>query len=195
MSIQIVVEGASDVGAAMRLVEHAGLTPGRHFVKGGKALLDRDLPKYNQAARHGPWLVLRDADAECPVDLRARLLASLHNPAPTLVLRVANSMTEAWLLADRSGFAEYFQISKAIIPSDPDSLPHAKREVVSLCGRSTDRTIRQKMTTLRGETGPEYVATINDFARSTWNVGAAAEVSPSLSRALKRLTELRGVAR
>lgn len=71
-------------------------------VAGGKTWLDPLIPKFNIAARH-PWVVFRDSDSQCPVILRARLTAAISLWHPQFCLRIAHSMSEAWLLADREG--------------------------------------------------------------------------------------------
>lgn len=188
MRLWVVVEGRSDEGAARALLRFTGHEVHRILTKNGKAALDRDLPKYHRAARRDTWLVLRDSDGRCPVELVADLTKRVGVPSPDLHLRIAHSMTEAWLLADRVGFATYFRVPESRIPMDPEAAPRAKDTVLNLCASSRSRDIRRRMTTGRsGETGPDYVATLNDYATTSWNVAAAAEQSPSLRRAVERL--------
>ncbi|AXA95950.1 hypothetical protein [Microbacterium sp. PM5] len=187
MIVNIVVEGRSDEGAAGRLIEHAGHTVGRIIDKRGKTNLDPDIAKYNIAAHHGAWAVFRDTDSACPVELRQRLTAGIETYAPNFRLRLAHSMTEAWLLADVSSFSSFFHVSAARITRDPDDLPHAKREVLRLCANSRSREIRRSMVAEDGDTGPLYVNMINEFARSHWNIDEASQLSPSLRRALASL--------
>jgi hypothetical protein len=185
--INIAVEGASDVGAASSILRFAGHEVGRVIDKRGKANVDRDLAKYVQAARHTPWVVFRDTDAVCPVALSQRLLTQEGIGPSRFQLRLAHSMTEAWLLADRRGFAAHFQVRRERVPVDPEGVVHAKREVLRLCADSRSRNVREAMVTQEGEVGPLYVSTIDAFAREHWDVGAAAESSPSLRRAIDRI--------
>lgn len=99
-------------------------------------------------------------------------------------------MTEAWLLADRDGFAEYFGVPQADVPLSPEDLRHPKHTVLSLCTRSRSRDIRNDLVTKDGRTGPLYVSRINEFARTRWDVEAASATSESLRRAVDRIRNL-----
>lgn len=161
--INVAVEGYSDQAAAIAVVRAAGQSVNRVFVAGGKSKLDPKIPKYRDAAQRMSWVVFRDSDGQCPVELRQSLLSDGAVPSPRFLLRFAHSMTEAWLLADRRGFSRYFSVAEARIPLDPESLSHAKRTLLALCAGSTSRAIRNDVVTPRGETGALYVRRINDF--------------------------------
>jgi hypothetical protein len=188
--INVVVEGESDREAAKSIVRAAGRTAAKVFIAGGKGRLDPRIPNYNQAARRSPWIVFRDSDGQCPALLRDELTATITTWSPNFALRIAHSMTEAWLLADRNGFADFFHVRIRRVPTHPESLPHAKREVLRLCADSTARTIRQDMVRPSGETGALYVTRINGFAATRWNVRVAAANSDSLSRAIRSVRGL-----
>lgn len=188
--INIAVEGESDRKAATAVVECAGRTVGRLYVAGGKSKLDPKIPKYSAAARETPWVVFRDSDGQCPVRLREDLLQKVGGHNSRFLVRIAHSMTEAWLLADVTGFSTFFRVNPAKIPRDPEALRHAKQSLLALCADSSSRAIRQGMTTADGKTGPLYVVHLNEFASSRWDVEAAAENSPSLARALTAIRAL-----
>lgn len=101
--INAVVEGASDEGVARAVIQVSGHDVGKVIVKGGKTRLDPDIRKYNQAARHTPWVVFRDSDNACPVRLRQYLLGQVGALSPSFFLRIVHPMTEGWLLADAAG--------------------------------------------------------------------------------------------
>ena len=183
--MNLVVEGHSDIEAAKAVVREAGHETGKIIPKGGVTRLDPDIPKYNRAAEFEPWVVFRDTDSKCPVELRAQLLVDVPALAADFRLRLAHSMTEAWLLADQIGFARYFGLTDSRVSTDPDTLSHAKREVLRLCASSTKRGIRSGMVASDGDTGPEYVVLLNDFAQYHWNVSAASANSDSLRRAVE----------
>jgi hypothetical protein len=188
--INVVVEGDSDRGAVKAIVDSTGRTVTNVFVAGGKTRLDPKITKYNQAARQSSWIVFRDSDGRCPARLRAEIAAKITAWSPNFLLRIAHSMTEAWLLADRDGFADFFRVKVGQVPADPESLPHAKQEVLRLCEHSKVRTIRQDMVRSTGETGPLYTVRINEFAATRWDVGAAAANSDSLARAIRSIQGL-----
>lgn len=99
-------------------------------------------------------------------------------------------MTEAWLLADRDGFADYFKVRRHDLPVSPETLPHPKQAVLSLCAGSRSRDIRHDVVTKEGKTGPLYVQRINEFAKTRWSVESASAISDSLRRAVDRIREL-----
>lgn len=189
--INIAVEGESDREVAKAVIRAAGGEPGKVFVAGGVTRLDPKIAGYNRAAMGAPWVVFRDSDGSCPVQLVDELTARISPLSPRFRLRIAHSMSESWLLADRQGFAAYFSVPVARVPPLPETVPHAKRKVLELCATSRSRTIKNRMTTGRaGETGPEYVVTLNDFAQKHWDVTSAAQNSPSLARAIARIREI-----
>lgn len=188
--INIVVEGDSDREAAKAIVAYAGREVAKVVVAGGKTQLDPKITKYNQAARQSSWIVFRDSDGKCPAQLRTKLTATITTWSPNFLLRIAHSMTEAWLLADRHGFADYFHLRVGQISIDPESLPHAKHEVLRLCESSRARVIRQDMVRSTGETGPLYVNRLNEFAATRWDVRSAADNCDSLHRAIRSIRGL-----
>ncbi|WP_152642120.1 hypothetical protein [Microbacterium azadirachtae] len=188
--INIAVEGESDREVAKAVVRAAGHVVNKIVVAGGKTRLDPRIPNYNRAATQQPWVVFRDSDAQCPVSLRASLTAGITKWHPNFSLRIAHSMSEAWLLADPAAFSEFFSVPQNRIPSDPESLLHAKRTVLDLCVRSRSRAVQRDMTAPGNATGPLYVARINEFASSTWRPIVASDLSNSLRRTIDRIREL-----
>jgi hypothetical protein len=188
--INAVVEGASDEGVARAVIEAAGRRVGKVIVKNGKTRLDPDVHRYNQAALRSPWVVFRDSDTACPVDLRSRLMAQVQQVSPSFLMRIVHPMSEGWLLADRRGFAKFFHVRSSDIPRDPEALTNPKEAVLRLCARSRLRGIRSDMVASGGRTGRLYVVQMNAFATTAWNVGEASENSDSLRRAVERIRDL-----
>jgi hypothetical protein len=186
--INVAVEGESDRETARRVVRAANLAVGKIVVAGGVSRLDQKIPKYHAASRQTPWVVFRDSDGVCPAELR-RKLEPPPVPGTAFHIRIAHSMSEAWLLGDRHGFASYFRVPVNRVTADPDSLPHAKRAVIDLCGGSRSREVRMDMVATGGKVGPLYVSRLNDFASTEWDIDSAMSASDSLSRAVTRLRE------
>lgn len=184
------VEGDSDREAAKVIVASTGRTVARVVVAGGKTRLDPKIANYNRAARQSSWVVFRDSDGKCPSRLRAEITTEITTWSPNFLLRIAHSMTEAWLLADRDGFADFFHVKIGQVPADPESLPHAKQEVLRLCENSRARSIRRDMVRSTGEAGPLYVKLLNEFASTRWDINGAAANSDSLSRAIQSIQRL-----
>ena len=189
--VAVAVEGESDTGMAQTLLRHVHLTLSRPcLVKRGVANLDKTIRRLSQTRIDNPWIVFRDSDGRCPVELRTALIGHQSHESG-FELRLACSMTEAWLLADAKGFADHFKISLKKIPGSPDELPHAKRELLHLCRTSRSRQVRANMVRADNTPGPLYVSCLNEFARERWNVVRAQERSPSLRRTVARLESMR----
>ncbi|MGV1005250.1 MAG: hypothetical protein ACOYEV_10910 [Candidatus Nanopelagicales bacterium] len=188
--INIAVEGESDREAAKAVVQFAGHAVGKIVVAGGCTRLDPKISSYRKAARDVSWVVFRDSDGECALALRQRLLRNDSTVNARFALRIARTMTEAWLIADRAGFARFFGVAPSDVPPTPEALPHAKRTLLQLCAKSKQRSIRQDAVYRDGHAGPLYVKLINDFASTIWNVDAAAGSSQSLARAVAAIRAL-----
>ena len=169
------------------------MDPYRVIITGGKIKFDARLCNYNQAARHGAWLALRDSDhdaGDCPATRRCTLLTVPQSPA--LCLRLAVRTVEAWLLADAEAFAEHFSVSGAKVPREPESLDHPKEALVNACRSSRRRDVRAAMVPppRTSGTGPEYTTFISRYCREVWRPDTAAFAAPSLRRTLAEIDRL-----
>lgn len=191
MSVNVAVEGRSDEGMAAALLRSCGLTPWRIIPADGKTRLDPKIPRNVRAASHEPWVIFRDSDGECPVELRRRLISGAAEPEQ-FVLRIACTMTEAWLMGDPEAFRRYFHVESDAVPARPEELAHAKRALLNLVHRSRNRAIREEMLDEKNPHGAGvlYVDHLNTFARTEWDPTVAEERCPSLERARRALTEL-----
>lgn len=189
--MRIVVEGRSDEEAARKVVMYCGHDVTSLRSAGGKSRLDEKIPKYAQAACYGhePWVVFRDSDNECPVALRDRLLAGVR-VHELFALRIAHTMTEAWLMADRQRFADYFKVTVNDLPVEPEKEVHAKRTLLRVCLSSRSRDIREGVAHDGHHPGPLFGEHLNDFAKTAWDVGTSAESSPSLRRAIAAICSI-----
>lgn len=189
------VEGLVDEAVLKRLIHELGAIPGTIFGKNGKTRLMQQVAAYSHAARHTPWVVLMDLDrdADCASTLRNRLLSE---PAPALCFRIAVRAIEAWLLADRERFAEFFGIALSKVPRHPEALPDPKRAVVDLARSSRRKEIRQDLVPRQasGRTvGPAYTSHLLAYIQDVqngWRPAIAAEGAQSLQRALRCLERL-----
>ena len=195
--VHLAVEGRSDEPVAEKLLEVARLASSRVWILGGKTKLDPKLPGLNASATlEWPWLVLRDLDHDdrdtCVPELRSHLLGS--EPNDGMCFRIAVRAMEAWLLADHRNCAEHFGIVPNRMPNDVEALSDPKETLVNLCRRSKNGAIRQRVVPREDagrKVGPEYNATVSEFAREVWNPNAARANSPSLDRAMLCLERLR----
>ncbi len=189
------VEGLVDRVAAESILaaRSRAVDPRRIIITRGKQQFDARLAKYNFAARHGPWLALRDSDhdaGDCPAALRQSLLVMPQSPA--LCLRLAVRTLEAWLLADAEAFSQHFSISRSKVPVFPEELDQPKEALINVCRTSRRRDVREAMVPPKGTRGPgpEYTAYLSHFCRVAWRADVAATTAPSLGRALKEIDRL-----
>jgi len=189
--VNLAVEDALSETIVRRLLDYTdrSYAVGVAYGRRGYGYLRGTIRGWNRAASGIPFIVLTDLDHHlCPTALIQEWLP--EPKSPNLLLRVAVREVEAWLLADRTNLANYLSVSPTRVPAEPDSLPDAKASLVDLAGRSRSREVRAGIAPKRGSTakqGPDYNASLSDFARSHWNINAARLSSPSLARTIARL--------
>ena len=151
---------------------------------------------FNQIATHyGPVLVLTDLDRpqSCPPQLVRDWIGAM-NPSPDLLVRVAVLEIEAWIMADRTGFAEWLGLASNIITRQPEDVLDPKRELAALALRSRTRSLRSGLVRESRDgsfaPGPDYNAQVGRFASDLWNPEAARLNSPSLDRAIRRIADI-----
>ena len=186
MSLVVATEGVTDRAILERVCREAGASVARAYGERGKDSLDARLGGFNRAARHAPWVVLRDldTDAACAPTLARTLLPA---PARRMALCIAVREVEAWLLADRGGFARSFGVLQARVPMDPEGVENPKTEVVRLARGSRFREVRRDIvppSNSGAAVGPGYTGRLIEFAASRWDPQAAARRSPSLHRTM-----------
>jgi len=156
----------------------------------GVTNLKKALPRYMRLAHRFPVLCLADTDGKCPVKL---LRAWLPKQQPeNFILRLAVTESESWILADRDALAEFLKINVSHIPICSDDIPDPKRSMVSLARRSRHRHIRQEMVSSHDpeKPGSGYNQHLCSFVRNHWRPFIAAEQSPSLSKAIRKLSAM-----
>ena len=184
-------------GAVLRKLLTASnkhLIIGREVHTRGFGRMKKDIRKYQEASYVLPHVVLTDLDVfECPPALIAEW--KLHSVQGRLIFRIAVREVEAWLLADRSGFAEFLGLPESKIPSAPETLEDPKQTLINLARRIKRRRLAEEIIPPAGSTssiGPFYNDRLSEFVTMKWNVQSASERSPSLAKALNRIQELNG---
>jgi hypothetical protein len=183
-------EGAVDEAVLRRLVSFSGLIPGRSYGRKGKDWLRSFAPAFAEAA---PWDGLRfllvdlDEEAACGLALRDKWFTHGHSP---MFMPVAVKEVDAWLLADRTGFAEFFRVRPKNIPVNPDGLAEPKDKLVGICAASSARRIASGMVPRENSgrrVGMEYSRLVEQFVATIWDPAAARAASPSLDYCLRKL--------
>lgn len=157
----------------------------------GVTKLTRELPRYAEQARHvQPVLCVADTDGQCVVQWLRAWLPSHANER--LLLRLAVTEAESWLLADRTAFAEHFAVPLNKLPQHPDEEPDPKGLILTLVKRSKTRLFREEMVAADdpSKKGSGYNIHLAHFVRHQWQAHRASAHSPSLSRAVKRIAAL-----
>lgn len=160
--------------------------------KRGITKLVPDLPRFLAQARNvQPVLCLADTDGKCPKTLLANWLPKAKPPTH-FSLRLAVHESESWLLADRQAFADFFGISEKLVARYPDEETDAKRHLLYLATRAKNRDIRQEVVsqTDSSKQGNGYNQHLCGFVNHHWSAQRAAEYSPSLARAVRRIAAL-----
>lgn len=191
--INLAVEDALTESVVTKLLRHL---PKRYatrtvYNQGGFGYLKKNIGAFNNAAKGTPYLVVTDLDRyQCPSDLIERWLAvpRHHN----LILRVAVSEVEAWVLADRDSLAAFLGIRVELIPEDVEGLADPKAVLIEVARRSPRKDIREDICPPTGSTrtiGPNYNGRLGSYIENSWNIGSATQRSESLRKTITRLTE------
>ena len=156
--------------------------------------------QYNMLAEFYPVFVLVDEDEECPPNKIQNWFGG-NIIAPRMLFRVAVDEAESWLLADQSGFSNYFRIAKAEIPLS--AVRGREKEVsfsiryktslfimLELAPKSRSASVREQLTPRnRANKGPAYNSAMAPFIINVWNTENARQNSSSLDKAIIRLIE------
>lgn len=199
LHVDLATEDALSEAIGLRLMrEIPGLQPGLLLRRGGNGYLRTRLKAFCEMAHHRPLLVITDLDtARCPADLRLRWLGGLRQPT-ALLIRVAVTEVEAWLLADHVSMTALLGRNAARhLPDEPDLVMNPKSLLLDLARRAP-REIRSDLCAAAGaiaRQGIAYNARLCGFVQDNWDPQRAASKSISLRRCRHRLAELMAVSR
>ncbi|WP_299444739.1 hypothetical protein [uncultured Rhodospira sp.] len=198
-SVWLATEDSLSEAVAERLLTEA--TPGveiaLRFGGRGCGYLKTSLPKFINMAHRVPGLVLTDLDqTDCPHTLIAAWFKG--RPIPEGILfRIAVREVEAWLMADKDGFAAFSGIPKVKLPQDVEGVRDPKEHLLGLVRRHAPKNVKMDLLPLdpsqTARTGMNYNDRLIDFVRRSdgWNPARAAANADSLRRARERLAALR----
>jgi hypothetical protein len=198
--IDYVGEGPTDAAACRKLILSCGGIPAKNFTniggKKGKLALDSRIRGLNQgcAFLHTPCLALRDLDkdAACPAELR---MALLSEPQRGMLLRICAPSLEAWLLADRDGFAKATGCRLASVPESPERIENGKQFIVNLSKSGDAPSLQRFFDAQRRKGFFEWQIIVNwntRFIEEFWSPRRAGnkDTCRSLSKAIARLLEV-----
>lgn len=192
--INVATEDELSEAVACRLVRSvsANFEVGLRLRKGGVGYLRSSLSKFRQMANREHVLLLTDLDtAACAPQLVESWQGQEPLP-PRLLMRVAVCEIESWVLADRVGFSRLLGVSQALLPHYPDAIPNPKAFLLNVTRRAS-RSVRSDLLATRGtmaSQGLGYNRVLSNFVDNNWSVDRARDYSPSLSKAVDRLSGL-----
>jgi len=166
----------------------------RNLMKWTKSEIQKRINVMNRASRGISCFVLTDQDRfdTCPPgEIRKWVRGDV---SPNLIYRFASMEVESWVMADREAFSKYLSIPVHRIPPLIDEIPDPKEFLVNLARKSRQYRLRRDLIPAPesiNKVGPGYNARLSQFVQKHWNADRAAENSPSLERALRRLREFK----
>lgn len=149
------------------------------------------LSRYANCARHvRPVLCIADTDHECPVDMKNKWFP--EDGPPSLLLRLAVSEAESWVLADRRAVADFFDVPLGSIPGEPECLEDAKLEILRIISKTRRRSLRAEMlgNSKQLRPGAGYNVHLSRLIAEKWELERAVEGADSLRRAVAAISAL-----
>ena len=164
------------------------------------------MENFNKFSQSYPVILLSDLDTDdCAPLAKANLTKKMSKQNANFIINIAVDEAEAWLFADREGFAEYLEIAE-------DHMPVASLQKFGGSKRRIEMDIPLKASyflthTLIKETknkdllaqllaegksckGREYNSALLPYIRTKWNAENARKNSYSLDRTILRIQSL-----
>jgi hypothetical protein len=161
------------------------------------------IKEFNTLSSSFPVVLLMDLDADsCAPQLVGQMIPERNE---NFSFNVAVDEAEAWLMADREGFAEYFQIKRDDMPSSHLTKQGGSKALIEmnfsykssmyltheLIKKSRKQEFVQQLTPKKGAAkGPEYNSCILPFIQNKWDIDCARKNSDSLNRMIARIKKL-----
>jgi len=161
------------------------------------------ISEFNKLSETYPVILLIDLDSNnCAPELLQQLITNKND---NFIFNIAVDEAEAWLMADREGFADYFKINLKEMPIACQTKQGGRKALTEmnfdykssmylthdLIKKSRSSEFIQQLTPKKGATkGPEYNDCILPFIQNKWDIDNAAQNSDSLSRMILRIKNL-----
>lgn len=193
MIIHTLVEGVLDEAVASRLITEVGHQPGACYGKKGYTYIQEKVAAFNRTAQSLYYLALvdmMDTKLSCPPEV---LHYWLPHRQPKMIFRIVVQEIESWLLADRSGIAEFLKVNLSDISASPEQLLDPKLTLINLARKSKSRKMREALVPESRSTasvGRLYNSEMLNFINTYWNIQQARLYAQSLDRCVKRLESL-----
>ncbi len=169
--------------------------------RGGQ--INAKLEGFNNLAKAYPVVLLADLDTHsCAPELLRKWFPEGKNDQ--FIVNIAIDEAEAWLMADREGFASYFAIDLKEIP-DAEPMKQGGNKALTemkfpcksslflmkeLIQKSRNGDFKKQLIPKKGaKKGPEYNTCLVPYIQNHWNIKTARKNSDSLDRMIKRISE------
>jgi hypothetical protein len=170
--------------------------------RGGQ--LKNQILNFNKLADSFPVILLMDLDEKdcAPIVLQHFFRDTVKNNH--FIFNIANDEAEAWLMADRTNFSEYFRVPIEKIPL-PKQIRNKKEfyfemdfpykssyyMVNQIIPSSRIKEFKEQMIPQNGaKKGKEYNSALTPFIKKHWNIDSARLNSDSLNRMINRIDRL-----
>jgi hypothetical protein len=170
--------------------------------RGGQ--IKKQINEFNKLAETFPVVLLTDLDSStCAPQLLKDLIPTTKHRQ--FILNIAIDEGEAWLMADREGFAEFAGVEIEKIPKASLQKQGGRKGLLEmefsyksswfltheLLKNSKKLELVKQLTAKEGATkGPEYNTGILPFIEKKWDIDAACKNSDSLNRMVNRIKNL-----
>jgi len=161
------------------------------------------ISEFNKLSETHPVVLLIDLDNnDCAPQLLRQLIKDKKND---FIFNIAVDEAEAWLMADRKGFATYFKIKMEDMPFAHQTKQGGRKALTEmnfaykssryltheLIQKSkSSEFIQQLAPKNKASKGPEYNSCMLPFIQYAWNIDDARENSDSLNRMILRIENL-----
>lgn len=161
------------------------------------------IPELNKLSETHPVVLLIDLDNDACAPLLLTKLIKDKNK--NFIFNIAVDEAEAWLMADREGFASYFMLKTEDVPFACQTKQGGKKLLTEmnfkykssmyftheLIKKSQNIAFIQQITPKKNAAkGPEYNSCMLPFIQHAWNIDNARQNSDSLNRMIVRVEKL-----
>lgn len=154
--------------------------------KKGNDYIKQGLKGFNDASKAIPHIIITDLDRiKC-----APFLISSWTDFPiknTLLFRIAVKTSDAWILADRKSFSNFFGVPLNKIPLDTETIADPKRFIITLARNSRKKFAKELVPMGNAIQGPGYNLYLQKFVLNHWNPEDASNSNQSLKKAVDRI--------
>lgn len=170
--------------------------------RGGQ--IKQKISNFNSLSESYPVILLMDLDEKDCAPIVLRDFFQDTKKSNHFIFNIANDEAEAWLMADRTSFSEYFRVPIDTIPS-PQRIRNKKdfyHEMVfpykssfymvnEIIPNSRIKEFKDQMIPQNGaKKGKEYNSALTPFIRNHWVIDNARLNSDSLNRMIIRIDKL-----